>query len=116
MSLFALLPGRAAAVSLQRVVDDMVVVRVLPRQDAGSARAAQRTGNKLRDKKKSQHSDEAEQRQMVLNEAIRDDTYSVCEGYPCITNKLFCLTQWILKHKPTRCTQISSTAIGKRKM
>lgn len=46
--LFALLPGFAAAVALQRVVGDAVVVRVLPRQDAGSAGAAQRTGHKLK--------------------------------------------------------------------
>lgn len=45
--LLALLPGRAAAVALQGVVGDAVVVRVLPRQDAGSAGAAQRTGHKL---------------------------------------------------------------------
>lgn len=46
--LFALLPGFAAAVALQRVVGDAVVVRILPRQDAGSAGAAQRTGHKLK--------------------------------------------------------------------
>lgn len=46
----ALLPGFAAAVSLQCVVDDVVVVGVLPCQDAGSAGAAQRAGNKLRGK------------------------------------------------------------------
>lgn len=46
--LLALLPGFAAAVALQGVVGDAVVVRVLPRQDAGSAGAAQRTGHKLR--------------------------------------------------------------------
>lgn len=46
--LFALLPGFAAAVALQGVVGDAVVVRVLPRQDAGAAGAAQRTGHKLR--------------------------------------------------------------------
>lgn len=45
--LLALLPGRAAAVALQGVVGDAVVVRVLPRQDAGSAGAAQRTGHEL---------------------------------------------------------------------
>lgn len=45
--LLALLPGGAAAVPLQRVVGDVVVVRVLPRQDAGSARAAQRAGYEL---------------------------------------------------------------------
>lgn len=45
--LLAFLPGGAAAVPLQRVVGDVVVVRVLPRQDAGSARAAQRTGHEL---------------------------------------------------------------------
>lgn len=47
MRLLALLPGGAAAVALQCVVGDVVVVRVLPRQDAGSARAAQRTGHEL---------------------------------------------------------------------
>lgn len=47
VSLLGLLPGRAAAVSLQRVVDDVVVVRIFPRQDAGATGAAQRTGNKL---------------------------------------------------------------------
>lgn len=46
--LFALLPGFAAAVALQRVVGDPVVVGVLPRQDAGSAGAAQRTGHELK--------------------------------------------------------------------
>lgn len=46
--LFAFLPGFAAAVALQRVVGDAVVVRVLARQDAGSAGAAERTGHKLR--------------------------------------------------------------------
>lgn len=46
--LLALLPGFAAAVALQGVVGDAVVVRVLPSQDAGSAGAAQRTGHKLR--------------------------------------------------------------------
>lgn len=46
--LLALLPGFAAAVALQGVVGDAVVVRVLPCQDAGSAGAAQRTGHKLR--------------------------------------------------------------------
>lgn len=45
--LLALLPGGAAAVALQRVVGDVVVVRVLARQDAGSARAAQRAGHEL---------------------------------------------------------------------
>ena len=45
--LLALLPGCAAAVPLQRVVDDVVVVRVFPRQDAGATRAAQRAGHKL---------------------------------------------------------------------
>lgn len=44
----ALLPGFAAAVSLQRVVDDVVVVGVFPRQDAGSTGAAQRAGDELR--------------------------------------------------------------------
>lgn len=48
--LLALLPGCAAAVSLQGVVGDAVVVGVLPRQDAGSAGAAERTGHKLRHK------------------------------------------------------------------
>lgn len=47
VGLLALLPGLAAAVSLQRVVDDMVVVRVFTCQDAGSAGAAQRAGHKL---------------------------------------------------------------------
>lgn len=46
--LLALLPGFAAAVALQGVVGDAVVVRVLPCQDAGSAGAAQRTGHELR--------------------------------------------------------------------
>lgn len=50
MGLLALLPGFAAAVPLQRVVDDVVVVRIFPRQDAGSAGAAQRAGDKLRGK------------------------------------------------------------------
>lgn len=48
--LLAILPGGAAAVALQRVVEDVVVVRVLASQDAGSARAAQRTGHKLRER------------------------------------------------------------------
>lgn len=48
MRLLALLPGSAAAVSLQRVVDHVVVVRVLPRQDARSTRAAQRAGHELK--------------------------------------------------------------------
>lgn len=52
LRLLALLPGRAAAVPLQRVVDDVVVVGVFPRQDAGSTRAAERTGNKLRNRSK----------------------------------------------------------------
>lgn len=50
--LLALLPGGAAAVALQRVVEDVVVVRVLARQDAGSARAAQRTGHELRERER----------------------------------------------------------------
>lgn len=47
VGLLALLPVPAAAVALQRVVDDAVVVRVLSRQDAGSAGAAQRAGDEL---------------------------------------------------------------------
>ena len=47
LGLLALLPGRAAAVALQRVVDDVVVVGVLPRQYAGPARAAQWAGHEL---------------------------------------------------------------------
>lgn len=46
--LLTLLPGGAAAVALQCVVEDVVVVRVLASEDAGSARAAQWTGHKLR--------------------------------------------------------------------
>lgn len=45
--LLTLLPSPAAAVALQRVVGDVVVVRVFARQDAGAAGAAQRTGYKL---------------------------------------------------------------------
>lgn len=51
MQLLALLPGSAAAVALQRVVEDVVVVRVLASEDAGSARAAQGTGHELRERK-----------------------------------------------------------------
>lgn len=47
VSLLGLLPRHAAAVPLQSVVDDMVVVGIFPRKDAGATRAAQRTGNKL---------------------------------------------------------------------
>lgn len=47
LGLLALLPGQAAAVALQSVVDDMVVVGILPRQDAGPAGATQRAGHKL---------------------------------------------------------------------
>lgn len=52
--LLALLPGFAAAVALQRVVGDPVVVGVLPRQDAGSAGAAQRTGHELKQQQQQQ--------------------------------------------------------------
>lgn len=45
-----MLPGGAAAVALQRVVEDVVVVRVLASEDAGSARAAQWTSHKLRER------------------------------------------------------------------
>lgn len=48
MDFFDLLPGSAAAVSFQGVVDDTVVVGVLSRQNAGSTGAAQRAGNELR--------------------------------------------------------------------
>lgn len=47
MGLLALLPGFAAAVPLQGVVDDVVVVGVFPCQDAGSTGAAQWAGNIL---------------------------------------------------------------------
>lgn len=50
MRLLALLPGFAATVSIQGVVDDVVVVGVFPRQDAGTTGAAERAGNKLREK------------------------------------------------------------------
>lgn len=45
--LLDLLPGLATAVPLQSVVDDVMVVWVLPSQDAGSAGAAERTGHIL---------------------------------------------------------------------
>lgn len=49
-----LLPGFTAAVSFQRVVDDMVVVRIFPCEDAGSTGAAEWAGNKLRAKSKKE--------------------------------------------------------------
>lgn len=103
--LFALLPGDAAAVALQRVVADAVVVGVLARQDAGSAGAAQRTGHKLQWKQQQQ-----QQQQQCLTESLfspwfklhrcdGDETHCVCEGYPSIADQLFCLFKWSLGGK-----------------
>lgn len=48
-----LLPGFAAAISFQSVIDYMVIMWIFPCQDAGSTRAAQCTGYKLETKIKS---------------------------------------------------------------
>jgi len=45
--LLGLLPRCAAAVALQRVVHDMMVMGVFTRQDTRPAGAAKRTGNNL---------------------------------------------------------------------
>lgn len=45
--LLALLPGLATTVALQSVIDHVVVVGVLPCQDAGTTRTAQWTRYKL---------------------------------------------------------------------
>lgn len=47
LALLTLLPGLTAAVSFYGVVDDVVVVGVFTRQDAGSTWAAQWARNKL---------------------------------------------------------------------
>lgn len=94
--LLALLPGFAAAVALQRVVGDPVVVRVLPRQDAGSAGAAQRAGHKLQQQQR--RLEKAAPSLLALNHhrGEGDETHRVCEGHPCIADQLFCLYKWSL--------------------
>lgn len=102
--LLALLPGGAAAVALQRVVDDVVVVRVLPRQDAGSTRAAQRAGHELeagRERPVCQclHRVFFHPLRLDEDEEDDDDTYSVCERYSCIANEFFRLGEGSLEGK-----------------
>lgn len=90
----ALLPGFTAAVSFQRVVDDMVVVLIFPCEDASSTGAAEWAGNKLRAKSKNRKQDgNADFFAFICCNSVdfilvnvTAHTYCICEWYPCITN------------------------------